>query len=79
MSLGGTILATHRDTFVERFKEAIVRPALRAEEFERVRREMLSEIELMSDEDNYLRGTGYVKRCSATAHSRTMLWVRFRV
>ncbi|MEE2785722.1 MAG: pitrilysin family protein [Myxococcota bacterium] len=54
VSLGGMVLSAHRDRFLQLLKHAVTVPRLDALALERIRREMLSEIELLGDEDGYL-------------------------
>ena len=54
VSLGGTILSIHRDRFMDLLTEAMTQPRFHLDDLERIRREMMSEIELLGDEDGYL-------------------------
>jgi len=54
VTLGGTVLARHFDQFIHHIADAICHPRFDEEEFEKARREMKSDLQLMVDEDGHL-------------------------
>ncbi|MCA9540983.1 MAG: insulinase family protein [Myxococcales bacterium] len=54
VSLGGTVLTRHLPAYLALLGEVLTEPLLAADEIEKVKREMLAELEAARDDDSYL-------------------------